>query len=238
MRKRAKPCRLAWNGVCLGLILAGILPAGTAAWAYQATQAIKGWGEVINPAGDCTIELQEGGLVIQVPAAPHDLTPELRMNAPRVLRDIEGNFQAVVKVAGFPAASEGESEGSQGAGFLLWEDDRNHLRFERELRRDAGGAVVPGAVFEYRKDRQPNRQALEGAEFGVSGPDCWLRLTRRGSKLTAEVSGDGTSWKLVKATDVRLSSRIRIGMVARNTTKTPLKVRFEGFQTKGISLSG
>ena len=66
---------------------------------------LKGWGEAIDPDGDCSIHLADGRLTIKVPAPMrrkgHGLEAERNtLNAPRVLRDIEGDFIADLKVDG------------------------------------------------------------------------------------------------------------------------------------------
>ena len=62
-----------------------------------------------------------------MPGTDHALCVEQnRMNAPRVLRPIEGDFIAQVRVAGdFPGASKSvvpTRQAFHGAGLLLWQD--------------------------------------------------------------------------------------------------------------------
>src|SRR4051812_23154191 len=57
--------------------------------------AIEGWGDVIDPEGDCRVGLEKGTLTIAVPATSHDLSVEAgNMKAPRVLRGVDGDFIA------------------------------------------------------------------------------------------------------------------------------------------------
>src|SRR5207249_2344373 len=66
------------------------------------------WGEFIDPAGDCRVREVGGIVTITVPGAYHDLWPrEGKVNAPLLLRDVEGNFTATVKVAAVTKAEEG-----------------------------------------------------------------------------------------------------------------------------------
>ena len=56
---------------------------------------------MIDPDGDCTIDLKDGRLTIRVPGRPHGLDAEVdKLNSPRVLREIEGDFIADLKVDG------------------------------------------------------------------------------------------------------------------------------------------
>ena len=64
-------------------------------------QTLKGWGGAVDPKGDCRIGLDGEKLTIAVPGTKHDLSAEASdMNAPRVLREIEGDFIVQLKVSG------------------------------------------------------------------------------------------------------------------------------------------
>src|SRR5438309_1058286 len=75
--------------VCIGTLAAG---------GEKKPKEIKGWGKVTDPDGDCTFKEDKGKLTITVPAGFHGLHPKRAMNAPRVLREVEGDFTATVKV--------------------------------------------------------------------------------------------------------------------------------------------
>ena len=54
-----------------------------------------GWGQATDPDGDCTIRQADETVTIQIPATAHDLSIELnRINAPRVMKEVEGDFRA------------------------------------------------------------------------------------------------------------------------------------------------
>lgn len=209
--------RAAWRVWGVGLVL--VSAYGMAA---RGDGPIPGWGEPIVPDGDCEIVADAEGVTIKVAAAAHELKAEAgKQNAPRVLREIEGNHEATVEVSGV------FKEGT-GAGLLLWLDERNFIRFAR-----AGGEAP---VLEYWRDGR-----LEAVEKGseavkLAGPKTWLRLTRRMDKLKAEASTDGEQWKEFQTLTIRLSSRMRLGVVATNTSGEPFPARFEGFTVKGIPL--
>src|SRR5947208_110569 len=98
-------------------------------------RVIKGWGEVIDPDGDCTIQSEKGKVTITVPEKNHNLAPLIGQNAPRILQEIEGDFALEVKVSGdFKPTDRSTLEGGRsfnGAGLLLWQDEKNFLRLER-----------------------------------------------------------------------------------------------------------
>src|SRR5262249_47983033 len=58
--------------------------------AKDGSVTLKGWGGIIDPSADCKFAVQNDKLTIAVPGSDHALCIEQnRMNAPRVLRDIE-----------------------------------------------------------------------------------------------------------------------------------------------------
>ena len=58
------------------------------------------WDKV-DPDGDCKFTPQKDALAIAVPAKDHELVPDRgRMDAPRLLRDVAGDFTAQVAVSG------------------------------------------------------------------------------------------------------------------------------------------
>jgi hypothetical protein len=73
---------------------------------------IEGWGKVIDPDGDCRIGFTSGILSIVIPPTLHDLSAEAgKMNAPRVVENIEGDFIAQVRISGnFHHAGERTSD--------------------------------------------------------------------------------------------------------------------------------
>lgn len=201
------------------------LVAAGGAIPLQTPKSIPGWGEAVDPAGDCTIRLDVQTLVFSLPDSPHDFRADTRLrNAPRTQRDIEGNFAATLKVSGkFEPTPEG-AEPSQAAGFYLWQDDRNYVRFLI-----AGSAVV----LEYWKDAQPK---IIRAVAPSEGNACWIRLTRRASNLKAELSADGENWTEAASLPIRLSSRLRLGTMAVNPGGKALEVRLDNWQVKSVPL--
>src|SRR5687767_5689900 len=66
-------------------------------------KTIAGWGTWVDPDGDCAVSKAGDAVTITVSPAVHDLWPEnpepaRRANAPRVLRDVRGDFSAEVTV--------------------------------------------------------------------------------------------------------------------------------------------
>jgi len=216
----------------LGLLSACVLASGAGRDEQTDPRALQGWGEVIDPDGDCKFSVEGEKLTIAIPGTDHALSVERgQMNAPRVLRDVEGDFVAQVKVSGpFPTQAQGvvpTRRPFHGAGLLLWQDPENFIRLERaEL-------VVPGrnmsyASFELRRGGRFERQG-NAAELPVTGEELFLRLERRNGLVFGSVSSDGDHWTALRPMAVDLPRALRVGIVAGHNTSTPFRPRFEGF---------
>ena len=97
---------------------------------------IPGWGKPVDPDGDCKFSVAGPRLTLSVPGTPHALVIERnQMNAPRVVREVEGDFVAQVKVVGhFPRGAEARVEGRRpyhSAGFYLAKDNKSYIRLEK-----------------------------------------------------------------------------------------------------------
>lgn len=61
----------------------------------------SGWGKPIDPNRDCKFVIKGSTLTIELPGGDHDLAPKReRFNAPRLLREVEGDFVMQVRVSG------------------------------------------------------------------------------------------------------------------------------------------
>jgi hypothetical protein len=125
-----------------------------------AEREIPGWGTAIDADGDCNFVVTEGKLRITAPGPVHGLSVELeKMNAPRVLREVRGNFVAELTVTG--EFGPGEKTLPQrtpynGAGLLLMQDEGNYVRLERATRK-RNGNDRHYASFQIRENAQPDR---------------------------------------------------------------------------------
>jgi regulation of enolase protein 1 (concanavalin A-like superfamily) len=150
------------------------------------------------------------------------------MNAPRILREAIGDFDATVRVAGpfHPAGSRTVKEYApyHGAGILLWQDADNYVRLEiaADLQH---GKVRPYVNFELRKDGALAVSRGLKIEDGASH----LRLRRRGDDISAGFSDDGVIWKSFTPLSAKLKERLSVGVSAINTATKPLTVELEGF---------
>ena len=97
---------------------------------------IAGWGLAIDPDGDCQMIGDRGTLTITVPPTLHDLNADIgKYNAPRVMWDVEGDFEVEVRVDGdFTPGNLCNRAGGipfVGAGIVIADGADNFVRLER-----------------------------------------------------------------------------------------------------------
>ncbi|HEY7153944.1 MAG TPA: DUF1349 domain-containing protein, partial [Gemmataceae bacterium] len=191
-----------------------------AASSRPAPNRTAGWDRLVDPDGDCQFREDNGKLTITFPRNKrYDLTIERgKMNAPRLLRDLEGDFTAEVHVSGFP------EKGLQAAGLLLMVDDQTYLRLER-------GRFGTDAVRFWELRRDGKRVLSQGIEK-ISAVEGYVRLERRGGQLFGFLSDDGEKWTELKPFDIDLPRKVQIGVAAISMASTSFAPTFDRFQFK------
>jgi hypothetical protein len=205
----------------------------------EAMANVTDWGDPIDPDGDCRVVVEPARVKIFIPGKPHILSAEIRgLNAPRILRNVRGDFDARVSVAGvFQPAGKSTVKAYlfpyHGAGILLWQDEENYVRLEiaSEMQR---GKRRPYVNFEYRK------AGALAVSTGLNNADSssHLRLRRRGGEIYAGFGPDGHHWTSFPPLVVNLKDQLSIGLTAINTATRPLDAELEGFQVSEMSTTG
>ena len=209
-----------------------IAEQGQAADGHDRTAAVKeNWGDAVDPDSDCKFELEprEHRVRIIVPGNTHILSAEIgRVNAPRILRDIKGDFDVSVRVAGTThpggKATTTVYPPYHGAGLLIWQDQENYVRLE--IASDIQhGKARPYVNFEHRK------AGALATSSGIANSDGsnHLRLKRRGAEIFASFGPDGVRWTSFSPLNARLNDRLNVGVVAINSSTKPFTAEFEGF---------
>ncbi len=216
---------VAWDGASEFSTLTGFRAQDAA------PRFLKGWGQPIDPDGDCSFDLENGRLTIKVPGKGHGLEAEGgTLNAPRVLRDIEGDFIADLEVGG-NLKPDGPSPNPNyfpfvGAGLLLWNDEGNYIRLERAaIVRNA--QLVPYVLFQERKNRR--RVPPDGGIAAPSGSTL-LRLERKGDLISAAVSANGTEWRAFPPRTVNFPAKVKLGVAAITSSNEPFTVTLTKFR--------
>ena len=217
---------------CIAILLVCIAGGPAAA---QEEKAIEGWGRFIDPDKDCKFRLDKGSLTIAVPGTPHDLGAERgQMNAPRCVREIEGDFIVQVKVTGAFRPRKQLLQDRlpyHGAGLLLMKDDRTYVRIERATyyNTELGQSTVY-TNFELRENAQMPRFGQPDDFALQDNVATYLRLERVGDKVHGAVSQDGLKWHYLEAKTVTLPRRVLVGVAAVNTASQAFEPQFSEFK--------
>lgn len=195
------------------------------------------WGTAVDPDRDCDFSVRNDTLTLTVPGSDHVLGIERgKTNAPRVLREVDGDFTAQVKLSAKFATNAISlvvgRRSFQCAGLLLWQDSGTYIRFE--FAHMVADQTYDFASFELRRE---GRFEIPSDALGhpLPGGTAFLRLERRGIRITTSESSDGTHWNSVGAMTVKLPPKVLIGMIAGNNTSSPLTAEFSDFTVSPIS---
>jgi regulation of enolase protein 1 (concanavalin A-like superfamily) len=185
---------------------------------------LSGWDRPVDPDGDCLFHRHGEALALTVPGKSHLLNGKWK-NAPRLLREVEGDFVAQVRVSGaFQPVLGGEEEFPfQAAGLLLLADEGGVTRLQRVvLLRD--GKAVSRVVREYS-----NGGGRTDAAAGEAVP-LRLRLERSGDWLRAGFSEDGAAWTWLRPGTFKLPRKVKVGVLAENSSAAGFTVEFDEFR--------
>ena len=196
----------------------------------QVGKPIEGWGTAFNPDDDCKITVDGKNLAVEVPGTPHGMKPEF--NAPRVVREVEGDFSVTVRVEG--AFQPGGTSTSakyvpfNGAGLFVWNDADNYIRLERAAILK-NGKLITYAMFE--EEEGGHQAGYQGP--GIPAGPVHLRLERRGGRIVAAVGPDGEHWKTMKPYDVKWPPHLKVGIAVVSSSGLPMTAKFVDFNLKG-----
>jgi regulation of enolase protein 1 (concanavalin A-like superfamily) len=195
---------------------------------------LAGWGTITDPDNDCQIK---STLCITVPDKNHDLDPRRGMNAPRLLKKVRGDFTVQVKISGdFKPGhmSTGPGRPFNGAGLLIWQNENNFVRLERNAYWVSETLYCYPPLIEHWRDGEYSGltpTSTRADEFS-KGRSIWLKLRRLGKRMTASYSHDGEEWTVAKEFTVDFPDKVSVGIAALNTSNAPFSVEFEAFEIK------
>ena len=206
----------------------GASPAGPPIGGAQANRdplrSIEGWGDVIDPDGDCQIKSTGDKTILQVPGTLHDLQAPGLTNSPRVLQDVDGDFVAQVKVANVIRSQIGTKAPNKKGGvfrsgtLLIWSDSQNFIRLDRASKEAQGKIVTLCWLEVYQNGKSPfGEQPGKNIVWYEEVPDkiTLLRLERRQGNFNAVYSqDDGRSWLPVvtQPFPMNLPPRVKVGV--------------------------
>lgn len=222
--------------VLVGVFIATLFKSPPPVPEPVAFRSVAGWGEFYDSSEDCKLSTDADKLTIEIPGTLHDLSSEYRnVNAPRVLRAVEGDFIASVIVSGSvePAGRPTTTYAYpyQGAGLLVWQDSNNYVRLERAaiLRDDR---LVSYLNFEQRQ----RGQNINPRSAQIPDAPLHLRLERQTDRMIASFSPDGQQWTKLPEMAVKLEPGVKVGIAAVNTSTSAFRAEFEKGSVSGAGL--
>jgi S1-C subfamily serine protease len=200
-------------------------------------KTIARWSCEVNTGEGATIKNIAGLTTIQLPASvPHVNAPQFKLfNAPSALVQTSGDFMAMVAVTNdFDPGGETVQLASgrkvpftfQGAGLLLWQDEKNFVRFERCKGSTGGVGLVHRILVEvYKNGREV------GLHYSGNLPDrpFFISAGRKGSRVQLLYSHDAKEMHVFQEIAMDFSPEILVGLSASNLSKQPLTAKFERF---------
>jgi regulation of enolase protein 1 (concanavalin A-like superfamily) len=221
-----------------------------------ATSPKDGWERPLDPDNDCKIDIKDGTVTMELPGTYHEFNLKRKcFNAPRLLRDVEGNFVVQVRVSTSSRPSVKSSvdrmQPRVAAGLLLIATDEDYIRLESECYRRTEEQRRPDKGK--RKEEQPRKPELRsGPAFKLFGTQTqeveleppweqdrqakeeriYLRFERKGNGFREAISPDGKTWTThVSMTGfLNLPRKLKVGLAAYSTSTEPFKVRFDQFK--------
>lgn len=158
------------------------------------------FGEIADPKGECKFEMQQGdALQITVPTTHPPRDPiTASINPPLLGKVVEGDFVVIAKVTvGVPKTAGKTGKvispvAFVGVALVSADDPKTGANIGMVLRRPGDDWTGEWLECHRRKGSGGATESGRGLE-----PDAavYARVTRRGDKMTAEMSADGAKWK-------------------------------------------
>jgi regulation of enolase protein 1 (concanavalin A-like superfamily) len=215
------------------LLVGVILLAGGAAPATTDDTDEKlqaAYGTWTDPDRDCKYVLKGRELRISLPNTDHIVGKyhdRAKNNAPRILREVEGDFTAIVRVAfPIPKSFPEKFDPFCSGGLLAWESEDAYLAVRR-----CGGQVAVGGEGEsiFRTYVTKDAIRVSGKRFAKPGEWAFIRLKREGNKVTAGGSRDGKKWGEFDSENVNWGAKIKVGVIAENSLDVPVEITFDQY---------
>jgi regulation of enolase protein 1 (concanavalin A-like superfamily) len=189
------------------------------------------WGEFEDPAGGCGVREDPDRFTMILPPGKRELSPgqDSNFDAPRLLRDIDGDFSAVVKVQSFElkgnAAADSPGSPLQAAGLVVWVNNQNYLRFLiTRTPKDAGPSLKQQAYLFEGNFKQEKMGEL-------AADQRYLNLKREGRIFKVRWGMDGKKWSdFVSFEEVEFPRQLKVGLLAVNVSNDGFAPEFMEFR--------
>ena len=194
----------------------------------------------MDPDNDCKIWREKDTLTVEMPGTVHDYNHHRNhLNAPRLLREFEGDFEMEVRVRidCRPSARSSVKDlpSYVSAGFLVIPPDHFGIAFYRSEYRVGGlGVEAEGcaSVLEQARERGEANGVWTNEHphwpFKAKPDHVHLRLERWGELMGCSISPDRKNWVRIGGGQyLGLPTKLKVGFVACSTSTNPSKVQFD-----------
>jgi hypothetical protein len=199
-------------------------------------KVLAAYGAWLDPDKDCKWEARDGKLRIAIPDKPHSMNPNPgKWNAPRVWRDVEGDFVAEVRVS-FPIPGGGgpyvetNRRAVHAAGLIAWSSDDDHLRVAREAHTSDERPEEQFTWYPPRLGGKGEKMHTSIPSTGATETTAYIQIERRGDKVTSGYSRDRDEWYAFPALTVAWPAKVKVGVIAENGYPAPFEATFDEYK--------
>lgn len=190
------------------------------------------YGMPYDPEKDSTITLDGSRLRIQMPGTPHRFTPGYeseKSSAPRVRRELSGDFDIRVRVVSVTTPKPMADGLSMTAGGLfIGTDDNTFITISRYVSAAVDDRFTPQFLFQpHLPDTAVQGSGLQPNE--AKDKPIYLRLVREKKSVTAYSSTDGKTWKERGTQKYAWPDKVFVGVFASHGTGHPVEGVFDEF---------
>ena len=194
-------------------------------------QDIPGWGTLFDPEGGATVASEGDSVELTVPGSYRDLWPEGRVNAPRILTPVQGDFSVVVKVPAIPGTGTDLAPDRpdaarwpvKAAALLVWQDEGNFVRFERL------SSQSRHSWHYHTFDDGKRLIQLRGELKPDVATHLWIARQKGTFHAGYRQEGD-KDWTRLETHRLGLPDQVQVGVSLVNSTSEAFTARFEQFK--------
>jgi S1-C subfamily serine protease len=185
---------------------------------------------------------EPGATVIDLPAGVAlNNAPQIKLfNAPCSLVKVDGDFVALVQVADtfdpggkavpLPNKPNGLGFSFQSAGLLIWQDEKNFIRFERSKRSDGKNGFLCWVLVEIYEEGK----AAEIRHIPVPDLPTALVAARKGGSLQLLFAMPPNGFAVFNEMSLDFNKEIFVGVAASNLSQRAYQARLENFMLKNL----
>lgn len=145
--------------------------------------------------------------------------------APRVLKEVTGDFEAVVRVrAAFPERVKGNGQPSARGGLIAVNDGPDMRAILWGL-----GWVSGKPEGFMQLEGGDNRIGFRGRGFDTAADSAYVRLKRDGNSIQTAWSRDRKDWSGFTPTPVSWGDKVKVGLLAESGLADPTEVTFDRY---------